>query len=260
MAWALIAALPALLLALVPPSAAGALPRVLPGALPQLCVEAARVAAQRHGVPTAVMRAITLVETRRQVGGAARPWPWTLNIEGGGHWFETRAEALARALREIGRGRRSIDLGCFQLNWRWHGQNFASPDAMLEPRRAADYAARFLAGLYAETGDWMRAAGYYHSRRPAPAARYRDLVRRALARFEPADGPRRAAAPEPSASPVPPIRIRPGAGDDGPRPLVVLATAGGAETPGTAHAPGGVALRVFARAAPSWFDGKAGSR
>lgn len=204
---------------------------------PALCVEAARVAARRHGIPERVMQAITLVETRRAVDGVARPWPWTLNIEGEGVWFESRAAALARARAEIAAGRRSIDLGCFQLNWRWHGQNFAGPDEMLEPARAADYAARFLAGLYAETGDWMRAAGRYHSRTPENAARYRGLIGRALARLGP--------APEP---PLPAPRARPPEPDAGPTPLIVLASARGGDAGGP-RAPGGVALSIFDRAA-----------
>ncbi len=150
---------------------------------PQLCRDAAGRAAARHGIPEAVMQAITLVETRRVSGGTAGPWPWTLNIEGAGHWFPSRADARARAEREIASGRVSVDIGCFQLNYRWHGSRFASPDAMLEPDLAADYAARFLAELHAETGDWMRAAGHYHSRTPEHAARYRELVARAIARI-----------------------------------------------------------------------------
>lgn len=201
---------------------------------PALCVEAARAAARRHGIPERVMQAITLVETRRAVDGVARPWPWTLNIEGEGVWFDSRTAALARARAEIAAGRRSIDLGCFQLNWRWHGANFAGPDEMLDPARAADYAARFLAGLYAETGNWMLAAGHYHSRTPEHAQRYRGLIGRALARLE-------------VPAPPPPPRARPAAPDEGRTPLIVLASARG--DTGRARAPGGVALSMFERPA-----------
>jgi hypothetical protein len=207
-------------------------------ALPELCIDAARTAAARHGIPAEVMQAITLVETGRWVDGAGRPWPWTLNIGGEGHWFETRDAALARAVAELARGRASIDIGCFQLNWHWHGGNFRTPDEMLDPLRAADYAARFLARLHAETGDWRRAAGLYHSRTPGHAQRYRALIDQALAAL---------GAPPPQPLPVP----RRAADPAGGAPLIVLASAA---TPGAAAAPpGGVALRLFTRPAGPWF-------
>ena len=149
----------------------------------KLCLDAVRVAASRHRIPRDIMLAITLVETRRKIDGKSRPWPWTLNFEGKGYWYDTRAEALAHANRTISSGKRSIDLGCFQLNYRWHGENFSGPAEMLDPSLAADYAARFLAGLYAETGDWIRAAGLYHSRTPVHSSRYRGLIRRTLSRL-----------------------------------------------------------------------------
>jgi hypothetical protein len=44
-----------------------------------------------------------------------------------------------------------------------------------------DYAARFLHSLYGETGDWMQAAGAYHSRTPDKAAIYLTSLRRNVA-------------------------------------------------------------------------------
>ncbi|MEM1343068.1 MAG: lytic transglycosylase domain-containing protein [Pseudomonadota bacterium] len=140
------------------------------------CHAAARTAAERHAIPEDVMQAITLVETGRRLEGAHRPWPWTLNVAGQGYWFDTRAEALDYARTTLARGQRSFDLGCFQLNYRWHGERFERLDAMLDPAASADYAARFLAELYAETGNWLDAAGKYHSRTPKFFRRYRARV------------------------------------------------------------------------------------
>lgn len=42
---------------------------------PALCLAAADRAAAEHGIPPQMMRAITLVETRRTVAGATGPWP-----------------------------------------------------------------------------------------------------------------------------------------------------------------------------------------
>ncbi len=218
------------------------------GSTPALCLDAARAAAARHGIPAGMLHAITLVETQRKVGGVSGPWPWTLNIDGQGYWYDTRAEALAHAEREVARGRFSVDLGCFQLNYRWHGENFNALDEMLEPTLAADYAARFLGQLFAETGDWMRAAGLYHSRTPVHARRYRGLVGRALASLDSA--PTAPAAPADAPKP----------GPRAPEPAqaesahaIVLASARIAVDPTLAAAPGAVMLRMFASPARPLF-------
>ena len=133
---------------------------------------------------------------RRAAGGAARrladrdraaaerppaPWPWAINREGQGHWFATREQALAFAMASVAAGRTSFDVGCFQINYRWHGHNFPSVEAMFDQDVNAAYAARFLRALYAERGDWSAAAGAYHSQTPALAGVYRARFERILA-------------------------------------------------------------------------------
>jgi len=93
-------------------------------------------------------------------------------MEGAGKWFDTQAAALSYVQRHYDRGARSFDVGCFQINYRWHGMQFASIDEMFDPIANAKYAAGFLTQLYRETGDWTAAAGAYHSRTPKFAERY----------------------------------------------------------------------------------------
>lgn len=146
-----------------------------------LCDAAAIRAARESAVPLAVLRAITRTETGRRRDGALRPWPWTVNMEGRGRWFDSRAEMLSYARRHRTRGARSFDMGCFQINYKWHGGAFASLESMADPLTTARYAARFLADLHAELGSWPRAAGAYHSRTPAYAHRYRRRFERIFA-------------------------------------------------------------------------------
>ncbi len=141
-------------------------------AAPELCERAAQVAAAESGVPGDVMLAIALAETGRSHHGRLRPWPWAANTGGPGHWFDTREAAEGFARARIAAGSRNIDLGCFQINWHWHGTAFHSPGAAFDPLENARYAAAFLARLHAEFGSWEAAAGAYHSRRPDAAARY----------------------------------------------------------------------------------------
>lgn len=142
------------------------------------CDRAAVLAAQSLGVPAPVMRAITRVETGRSRDGALHPWPWTVNLGGDGFWFDSAAEARAFAARQVARGRRNMDIGCFQVNVRWHGQAFRSTDEMFDPEENARYAAGFLKRLHAEQGDWERAVAAYHSRTPDYARRYLARYRR----------------------------------------------------------------------------------
>ncbi|MEO1330757.1 MAG: lytic transglycosylase domain-containing protein [Pseudomonadota bacterium] len=148
-----------------------------------LCEAAIRDAARRHDVPARLLLAVALTESGRRIGDRRRPWPWTMNGAGAGHWLPTRAEGLRLAETFAAQGVASYDVGCMQVNRRWHGENFDSLEAMFDPARNVDYAARFLKALAAETGDWIRAAGLYHSRTPELARRYRTKVADAYARL-----------------------------------------------------------------------------
>jgi len=156
--------------------------------LPQLCEQAAARASASSGVPLSVLRAIALTETGRTREGSFRPWPWTVNMEGKGVWFDSFEEARAYVAKHHARGARSYDVGCFQINYRWHGQHFASLDQMFDPDANAAYAARFLSELHAELGDWSRAAGAYHSRTPYFAGKYRTRFDRIRGRLLAASG------------------------------------------------------------------------
>ncbi len=153
-----------------------------------VCDRVAVEASQASGVPLSVLKAIALTESGRRRDGAFRPWPWTVNMEGKGSFHSSRDEALAYVYQHFRRGARSFDVGCFQINYRWHGQHFDSIEAMFDPRGNAMYAARFLRELHAELGSWDKAAGAYHSRTPEHANRYRATYQSHRARFLHEDG------------------------------------------------------------------------
>ncbi|MBI1417346.1 MAG: transglycosylase SLT domain-containing protein [Limimaricola sp.] len=175
------------------------------------CLAAARRAAAATDVPYSVLVSIAQVETGRQIDGTVQPWPWAVNAGGTGHWFAAAQDALDFAQQTLAAGERSFDIGCFQLNYRWHGTQFTSLDQMMAPDANALYAARFLSRLHAELGDWSAAAGAYHSRDSSRASQYRDRFDHFRAAAEgasagpnPAAGPPRLALAAPSpASPVP---------------------------------------------------------
>lgn len=104
-------------------------------------------------------------------------------MEGIGKWFDDLNSAQKYVDKNMERGARSFDVGCFQINYRWHGQAFSSVEEMFEPNANALYAAEFLLTLYDELGDWTKAAGAYHSRTPKFANRYKARFQRIRARL-----------------------------------------------------------------------------
>lgn len=154
----------------------------------RICEAAAVTASRESGVPVDVLRAISLTETGRKGSDDFLPWPWTVNMEGAGKWFDDLHSAQAYVDRHFARGARSFDVGCFQINYRWHGDAFSSIEEMFEPIANARYAAKFLRELHDELGDWSRAAGAYHSRTPKYANKYRarfNRIRKGLPDMEP---------------------------------------------------------------------------
>lgn len=149
-----------------------------------LCESAIAAGARRAGVPPQVLYAIALTETGRKSGGRVRPYPWAINREGKGFWFKTREEALAFGQQSLAEGRRSFDVGCVQINYRWHGNAFPSLEAMFDPEWTATYAGQFLRNLYEERGSWSEAAGAYHSLTPELAQIYRARFDRLLASLD----------------------------------------------------------------------------
>ena len=132
-----------------------------------LCRVAIGTAERAAGLPERLMVAIGLVESgRRDPAGGVSPWPWTINAEGIGRFFATKAEAIEAAQALLDRGVRSLDVGCMQVNLLHHPAAFASLDQAFDPAANARYAARFLTALYAQTGAWPRAVAGYHSLTP----------------------------------------------------------------------------------------------
>lgn len=142
-----------------------------------ICDRAAIQIADETEVPLDVLRALTRTEPGRGTREQMQPWPWTVNMEGQGVWFDTEAQAQGYVFRHFRTGARSFDIGCFQINYKWHGHAFANIEEMFDPLENARYAAHFLTKLYGEHGDWTRAVGAYHSRTQKYAARYLNKYR-----------------------------------------------------------------------------------
>lgn len=146
-----------------------------------LCLdEIARQEAQ-YGMPAGLLKAIARVESSGSpYGEITKPWPWTLNVGGAGHYYPTKEEALTALTGYKAASDVNIDVGCMQISLRHHPNAFPDLATALDPVANVRYGALFLKGLHDKSGDWMLASGAYHSSTPGFGDTYRALVQVAM--------------------------------------------------------------------------------
>ena len=141
------------------------------------CRQAIRAAEQAAAIPSQLMAAIGRIESgRRDASGVVHPWPWSINVEGTDHIYDTKAEAVVAVRGYQARGIKSIDVGCMQVNLMFHPKAFASLDQAFDPAANATYAARYLRELFVQTGSWPKATAAYHSATPERGTPYQQKV------------------------------------------------------------------------------------
>jgi len=90
-------------------------------------------------------------------------WPWTVNVEGKGYFFDSKLDAISFVKRQIFEGKTSIDIGCMQINLKHHPEAFLSLEHAFDPRKNIAYGATFLKSKYEQLGCWHKAIAHYHS-------------------------------------------------------------------------------------------------
>jgi hypothetical protein len=141
------------------------------------CLGFIKTTEKSQKIPEGVLKTIGFRESGRQLtDGRQVPWPWTVNAQGEGHFFETKADAIAFVQTLQQQGVDVIDVGCMQVNLHYHPAAFATLDAAFDPATNVAYAAEFLNALKSETGDWNTASIYYHSRNGGVGSSYAGRV------------------------------------------------------------------------------------
>ncbi len=143
-----------------------------------LCRAAISATEASQKIPDAFLSAIARVESGRpdrQTGGLAA-WPWTINAEGVGSFYASKAEAVDAVRALQARGVRSIDVGCLQVNLLNHPEAFGSLEQAFDPGSNASFAGHFLTSLFDRMGSWPLAAAAYHSQTPTIGAAYQRRV------------------------------------------------------------------------------------
>lgn len=130
-----------------------------------------------HNIPDGLLHAISKVESgRKDLKGRLVAWPWTINVEGQGYYFATKAEAMTAVINMMRQGKKSIDVGCMQVNLHHHPKAFKNLAEAFDPVTNVAYAARFLSALKNEHATWHKAVAQYHSANPTYHIPYRKSV------------------------------------------------------------------------------------
>lgn len=91
------------------------------------------------------------------------PWPWAMNVGGKGYYFSSKTEALVNIRKIKRRNVESYDVGCMQINMKYHGHAFQDITQALNPQDNVAYAAKLLRQLYDKKGSWRGAIAAYHA-------------------------------------------------------------------------------------------------
>lgn len=144
-----------------------------------VCMNATQKMEKVYQIKKHMLTTISSVETGRWNAAQKQKtaWPWTVNAQGKGMYFDSKAEAVKAVKNLQAKGVRSIDVGCMQINLAYHPDAFDNIEEALDPQTNAEYGAKFLKNLYENNGrDWIKAAMAYHSSVPHKALKYKKKI------------------------------------------------------------------------------------
>lgn len=133
---------------------------------------------KRFNIPKDLLHAIALKESAKKHSNRnlVIVWPWTVNIAGKGYYFTNKRDAIRFAKNQLASGVINMDVGCMQINLKYHPEAFSSLEQAFSPHKNVAYGAKFLTEKYMQHGNWEKAVGGYHSENPERAQNYRTMV------------------------------------------------------------------------------------
>jgi hypothetical protein len=140
--------------------------------------------ANQYEIPPVLLYAVALTESGQSSlsGGQFRPWPWTLNINGEGHYFPSRQAAWQALQTSVVGSNNSVDIGLMQISWRYHRAALGSAWQALDPYHNLTVAAAILRDCQEENTCWIERVGCYHA--PNDSVRAKRYARRVKVHWE----------------------------------------------------------------------------
>ena len=117
-------------------------------------------------IPRGLLLGIGKAEAIRKINNKSIIWPWTVNHAGKSMFFDTKKQMRNYIFKNLKRNDFNIDVGCMQINIKWHKNNFKKIADMFEVSPNISYAASFLLQLKNKHGSWDKAIKHYHSSNP----------------------------------------------------------------------------------------------
>ena len=150
-----------------------------------LCLIAINDVETSHNIKQNLLQTIASVESGRYISAAGKrlPWPWTVHSNGKGKYYQTKEEAINAVKAMQQQGITNIDVGCMQINLKYHGQSFKNLDEAFDPKKNVTYSATFLKKLHQKNNDWQKSAMQYHSKNIRHGTNYKNRLERHYAEY-----------------------------------------------------------------------------
>lgn len=118
--------------------------------------------AKSSGLNPDLLYAVALAESAKSVNGTTVA-PSCLAIRADKPYYPESAKEAKRILDEVLPARSSTDIGCMQINWKWHGHKVSTPYELLEPETNIQLAADILRkAVDSVPEDQILGIGRYH--------------------------------------------------------------------------------------------------
>ncbi|MBT4879465.1 MAG: transglycosylase SLT domain-containing protein [Alphaproteobacteria bacterium] len=130
----------------------------------------------QSGIPAQLLLSIGIAESGKYTKGKVVVWPWTIGTKKAGYYLSSKDEAIKKVKALQAQGVKSIDVGCMQINLKYHPTAFQNLDEAFDPKSNVAYAASFLTDLHTDLKSWKMAVAHYHSSIRKHHEKYRNRV------------------------------------------------------------------------------------
>ncbi len=137
------------------------------------CQNEINIIEKQINIPKGLLTAIGKTESGRfDNNKSIAIWPWTINTGTKSLFFDNKSQMKKFVINEIKKKNYNLDVGCMQINLKWHGSNFKNMLNVLDPMVNVSYATSFLYELRSNFGNWDEAIKRYHSSKPEKNIKY----------------------------------------------------------------------------------------